>query len=69
MQYDYRLFFLDNVYDYSDWACSPMVGRSSGTLPTRVQIMVLAPFPGLIPALCVSGKRCSRRRRDASDEW
>jgi hypothetical protein len=32
-----------------DWACSPMVGRSSGTLPTRVQILVLAPFPGFIP--------------------
>jgi hypothetical protein len=29
-----------------DWTCSPMVGRSSGTLPTRVQILVLAPFPG-----------------------
>ena len=28
-------------------ACSPMVGRSSGTLPTRVQILVLAPFPGI----------------------
>ena len=27
--------------------CSPMVGRSSGTLPTRVQILVLAPFPGI----------------------
>jgi hypothetical protein len=27
-----------------DWACSPMVGRSSGTLPTRVQILMLAPF-------------------------
>ena len=25
-------------------ACSPMVGRSSGTLPTRVQILVLASF-------------------------
>ena len=28
-------------------ACSPMVGRSSGTLPTRVQILVLASFPGI----------------------
>jgi hypothetical protein len=39
-----------------DWACSPMVGRSSGMLPTRVQILVLAPFPGFfqdLPALCV----------------
>jgi hypothetical protein len=32
-----------------EWACSPMVGRSTGTLPTRVQILVLAPFPGFIP--------------------
>jgi hypothetical protein len=32
----------------SDWTCSPMVERSSGTLPTRVQILVLAPFPGFI---------------------
>jgi hypothetical protein len=31
-----------------EWACSPMIGRSSGTLPTRVQILVLAPFPGFI---------------------
>jgi hypothetical protein len=31
-----------------DWACSPMVGRSSETLPTRVQILVLAPFHGFI---------------------
>jgi hypothetical protein len=31
------------------WAFSPMVGRSSGTLPNRVQILVLAPFPGFIP--------------------
>jgi hypothetical protein len=29
-----------------DWSRSPMVRRSSGTLPTRVQILVLAPFPG-----------------------
>ena len=28
-------------------ACSPMVGRSSGTLPTRVQILVLASFLGI----------------------
>jgi hypothetical protein len=26
---------------------SPMVGRSSETLPTRVQILALAPFPGI----------------------
>jgi hypothetical protein len=29
--------------------CSPMVGRSSRTLTTRVQILVLAHFPGFIP--------------------
>jgi hypothetical protein len=29
-----------------EWACSPMVGWSSETLPTRVQILVLAPFYG-----------------------
>jgi hypothetical protein len=33
------------IYDGCDWACSPMVGRSSGTLCNRVQILVLAPFP------------------------
>jgi hypothetical protein len=32
-----------------EWACTPMVGRSGGTLPTRVQILVLAPFPEFIP--------------------
>jgi hypothetical protein len=25
-----------------------MIGRSSGTLPTMIQIRVLAPFPGFI---------------------
>jgi hypothetical protein len=30
------------------WACNPMVGRSSGTLPTTVQILVLKPFPEFI---------------------
>jgi hypothetical protein len=30
-----------------------MVGRSNGTLPTRVQILVLAPFPGFIPGFSV----------------
>jgi hypothetical protein len=48
-----------------DWACSPMVGRSSGTLPTRVQILVLAPFLGfsrIYQRYTLSGKRHSRRR-------
>ena len=31
----------------SELACSLMVGRSSGTLLTRVQILVLASFPGI----------------------
>jgi hypothetical protein len=35
-----------NHQSNGDWACSPMVGRSSGTLHTNVQILVLAPFPG-----------------------
>jgi hypothetical protein len=33
----------------SDWVCSPMLGWSSRMLPTRVQILVLTPFPGFIP--------------------
>ena len=37
----------DRVPDDCELACSPMVGRSSGTLPTRVQILVLAPFLGI----------------------
>jgi hypothetical protein len=55
-----------------DWACSPMVGRSSGTLPTRVQILVLAPFPGfswIYWRYALSGKRRSRRRRDAIGDF
>jgi hypothetical protein len=62
-----------------NWACSPMVGRSSGTLPTRVQIIVLAPFPEfsriywrhalLPPSWNVSGKRHSRRRRGAIGDF
>jgi hypothetical protein len=36
------------VQSTGEWACSPMVEWSSGTLPTRVQILVLAPFPGFI---------------------
>jgi hypothetical protein len=50
----------------SVWACSPMVGRSSGTLPTRVQILVLAPFPRfsrIYRHYALSGKRRSRQRR------
>jgi hypothetical protein len=39
-----------------EWACSPMVGRSSETLLTRIQILVLAPFPGFIPGF--SGVMC-----------
>jgi hypothetical protein len=45
---------------------SPMVGRSSGTLPTRVQILVLTPFSGfyrIYRRYALSGKRRSRRRR------
>jgi hypothetical protein len=29
---------------FFDWACSPVVRRSSGMLRTRVQILMLAPF-------------------------
>jgi hypothetical protein len=42
---------------------SQMVGRSSGTLPTRVQILVLAPFPEfsrIYWCYALSGKRRSR---------
>jgi hypothetical protein len=36
--------------------CSPMVGRFSGTLPTKIQILVLKPFLEIfqdLPVLCV----------------
>jgi hypothetical protein len=55
-----------------DWACSPMVGRSGGTLPTRVQILVLAPswiYSGIFRGYALSGKRRSRRRRGASGDF
>jgi hypothetical protein len=45
-----------------------MVGQSSGTLPTMVQILVLAPFSEffrIYRRYALSGKRRSRRRRDA----
>jgi hypothetical protein len=29
-----------------NWACSPMARRSDETLPIRIQILVLVPFPG-----------------------
>jgi hypothetical protein len=54
------------------WACSPIVGRSSRTLRTRVQILVLASFPGfsrIYRCYALSGKRRSRRRRDAIGDF
>jgi hypothetical protein len=56
---------IKQLHSTSDWACSPMVGRSSGTLPTRIQILVLAPFTGfsrIYRRYASSGKRRSRRR-------
>jgi hypothetical protein len=56
----------------SDWTCSPMVGQSSGTLPTRVQILVLAPFPGfsrIYRRYALSGKRHSHRWRGAIGDF
>jgi hypothetical protein len=56
-----------------EWACSPMVGRSSGMLPTRVQILVLAHFfwiySGIFRRYALSGKRRSRRRRGVSGDF
>jgi hypothetical protein len=49
-----------------------MVGRSSGTLSTKVQILVLAPFPGfsmIYRRYALSGKRRSRRRRGAIGDF
>jgi hypothetical protein len=49
-----------------------MVGRSSGTLPTRVQILVFAPFPGfsrIYRRYALSGKRRSRRQRGAIGDF
>jgi hypothetical protein len=45
---------MNTLFDYllRDWACSPIVGRSSGTLPTRAQITFFWIFQDL-PALCV----------------
>jgi hypothetical protein len=43
-----------------------MVGRSSETLPIRVQILVphlFLDFPGFPGVMRLSGKQCSRRRR------
>jgi hypothetical protein len=52
--------------------CSPMVGRSSGTQPTRVQILVLASFLEsfrIYRRYALSGKRRSRRRRGAIGDF
>jgi hypothetical protein len=49
-----------------------MVGRSSGTLPTRIQILVLAPFSGfsrIYRCYALSGKRRSCRRRGAIGDF
>ncbi|CAN6196470.1 unnamed protein product [Urochloa humidicola] len=54
-------------------AYSPMVGRSSGTLPIRVQILVLAPFLGFLPGFnrrySFSGRRRARRQRGANGDF
>jgi hypothetical protein len=55
-----------SLFTTRDWVCSPMVGRSSETLPTRVQILVLAHFSGffrIYRRYALSGKRHFRRRR------
>jgi hypothetical protein len=49
-----------------------MVERSSGTLPTRVQILVLTlflRFSRIYRRYALSGKRCSRRRRGAIGDF
>jgi hypothetical protein len=54
------------------WTCSPMVGRSSGTLPTTVQILVLAHFPGffrIYRRYAIRSKRRSRRWRGANGDF
>jgi hypothetical protein len=48
------------------------IRRPSGTLPTRVQILVLAPFSGfsrIYRRYALSGKRRSRRRRGAIGDF
>jgi hypothetical protein len=47
----FPLSFVEEVREKPgcEWACNPVVGWSSGTLPTMVQILVLTPFPGFIP--------------------
>jgi hypothetical protein len=55
-----------------DSAYSPIVERSSRTLVTRVQILMLALFPGfsrIYRRYALSGKRRSRRRRDAIGDF
>jgi hypothetical protein len=66
------LFRWERAATTCDWARSPMVERSSGTLPTRVQILVLAPFSEfsrIYRCYALSGKRCSRRRRGAIGDF
>jgi hypothetical protein len=67
----YRIL-LYRKFRVCDWACSPMVGRSSGTLPTRAQIPVLAPFTGfskIYRRYALSGKRRSHRRRGTNGDF
>jgi hypothetical protein len=49
-----------------------MVGRSSGMLPTKIQILVLAPFSRfyrIYRRYALNGKRRSRRRRDVIGDF
>jgi hypothetical protein len=65
---NYKIFNIILLFrSDGDWACNPMVGQSSKTPPTRVQILVLTPFPGcsrIYRRYALSGKRRSHRRRD-----
>jgi hypothetical protein len=51
-------FNVTTIYLNCEWACSPMVRRSSGTLPTRIY-----------RRYALSGKRRSRRRRGANGDF
>jgi hypothetical protein len=56
-----------------EWSCSPMVGRSSGMLPNRVQILMLAPFLGIFCRIyrryALIGKWRSRQQQGANGDF
>jgi hypothetical protein len=55
-----------------EWTCSQMAWQSSGIIPTRVQILLLALFSEVFriyQRYALSGKRCSHQRWDANSDF